>query len=183
MMNGLQIGVRYRKDPKGEWVPVEPIPEQWLLESHFAWFFSPLFVELSHSWWLMSSMGWPFNYREELEDEMVARLVPGEIDWFWAEPDTLLPGYAGLVKDDWNDLYAFGQPMDAVAWLAAQRELPDSQLDRDRHVARTADRVFRNIDRAFWLFFTKPDDEIKAVKQHVAAFPCLYCNEKKVLPD
>jgi hypothetical protein len=89
-------------------------------------------------------------------------------------PNTLLPGYAHYVIDDWADLYGFQKRPDVAIVRRHLLENPDDY----GWLNLIVDICFFNVDGTWWEVCAKDATLLEAVRRHIASVPGITIQEK-----
>lgn len=85
----------------------------------------------------------------------------------------LLPEFAAGITEDWNELFAFLEPVSSLRdWVA--RRFGD---ERAEHVAATATACFLNVDAAYWEIHARDAGMIEVVRSDMESEPSVIVQE------
>lgn len=162
-------------------VPLEGTP--------FTFFFEPILTELEGYYWLTDAEAfiWPdewdktSEYSEEskeyvtgplkLINELHKTIKQYEWDFKYGQPG-IMPTYSIYVKNDWNFLYAFKEPVShPVAWCDNYYLLRSKGGNNlAKFLEGTLELCLVNIDGAYWVLCTRNNHLIEKVKNHMEPY-------------
>jgi hypothetical protein len=94
------------------------------------------------------------------------KIIDSHSSYLLLEPGAL-SGLARYIHDDWTDLFCFARPVDDLqGWIEGR-----FRISRAAFLEETVDVLFISVDSAYWLMYSRLDEPMAVVREHLGALP------------